>query len=75
MPVSLLVNQKPICYTEEGVKEGMMHIQPPQVKHRLFKIQKLVKFYFHDNDNYNINRNWEMQVALAILVGTHRRQV
>lgn len=40
MPVSLLVNQKPICYTEEGVKEGMMHIQPPQVKHRLFKIQK-----------------------------------
>lgn len=38
MPVSLLVNQKPICYTEEGVKEGVIHIQPSQVKHRLLKI-------------------------------------
>lgn len=38
MPVSLLVSQKPICYTEEGVKERIIHIQPPQVKHRLLKI-------------------------------------
>lgn len=38
MPVSLLVNPKPICYTEEGVKEEIIYIQSPQVKCRLLKI-------------------------------------
>lgn len=75
MPVSLLVSQKPICYTEEGVKERIIHIQPPQVKHRLLKIQQLVKFYFQAYANYSTNSNWGMQVALAILVETHRRRV